>query len=65
MDQREWYRDLVRKRTGYVEGAMFRVSSPLPSIDRAKPFVLNPVWVWLIRSVFFVLAILFFRWLRT
>ena len=24
MDQRDWYRDLIRKRTGYVERSTFR-----------------------------------------
>lgn len=30
MDGRDWYRDLVRRRTGYVERADFRISAPAP-----------------------------------
>lgn len=36
MDNRDWYRDWWRKKTGYVERASFRVSSVQHSRDKYR-----------------------------
>ena len=49
IDQREWYRDWWRKRTGYIERARFRMGEG--EIARAKH---NSAW----RRNFFAAALL-------
>jgi hypothetical protein len=36
-DQRDWYRDFWRKKTGYVERAGFRVALGRPRLPRSEP----------------------------
>ena len=55
IDNRDWYRDLLRKRTGYVERAAFRV----PALSK-PPFKLHIVWrfaLWVLVGYLAVLAI--------
>ena len=42
MDNRDWYRNLLRKKTGYVERAVFRME--YGEAERKKPFKLAGVW---------------------
>ncbi len=43
MDTRHWYRDLLRKRTGYVERSAFRL--PASESELKKPFKLHATWL--------------------
>ena len=58
MDNRGWYRDWVRKKTGYVERSAFRL--PASESEFKRPFKLHPVWVGLawVGAVFVAWAIL-------
>ena len=42
MDNRDWYRNLLRKKTGYVERAAFRMQ--YSQAEGKKPFKLAGVW---------------------
>jgi len=64
MDQRDYYRDLLRKRSGYVERASFRMPVNTPrnrkyknAKTQKKPKVL------LISIIFGIGIFLFLRWL--
>jgi hypothetical protein len=48
IDNRDWFRDRIRKQTGYVERAKFRVPD---SELRKKPFTLHIVW-WVLGGFF-------------
>jgi len=53
IDNRDWYRDLLRKRTGYVERADFRVPANAP-----PPFKLHIIWRVILFAALIFLALL-------
>ena len=78
MDNRDYYRDRLRKKSGYVEKASFRVPvSELKARQKPKPVPVSALktrrnlkpappsfWVWPIRIVLMFALFLFLRWLR-
>jgi len=54
-DNRDWYRDFWRKKTGYVERAPFRL--PAIEVEGKKHFKLHPVW-WVLLCAFAFLVLL-------
>jgi hypothetical protein len=64
MDQRDYYRDLLRKRSGYVERASFRMPANTPRNRKYKNAKTQKTpKVLLIRIIFGVGIFLFLRWI--
>jgi hypothetical protein len=55
-DNRDWYRDWWRKKTGYVERASFRVSEA----DRLRQKYVKKWWANFRKLALFVLAVVLF-----
>lgn len=64
MDNRDYYRDKLRKESGYVERASFRVPVSQLRVSRRPKPAEPSFWVWPIRILLVLALFLFFRWLR-
>jgi len=65
MDNRDWYIDLLRKKTGYVERSTFRAPAPAPVYRRKTRQVgLHPVWRVFLCAVLVLLVFLAIKALR-
>ena len=61
IDNRSWYRDLLRKKTGYIERADFRVSLKDRALENARKRHEQASFPWVRTALFLVAGVFLLR----